>query len=52
MNNGLTMMHVPAVWDDVFIGFVILVSVGTSTYRRRSHLKKADIIDSAEGSQQ
>jgi simple sugar transport system permease protein len=45
MSNGLTMMRVPAVWYDVFIGLTILVSVGASAVqRRRRQHRTASII--------
>lgn len=35
LSNGMTIMRVPAVWYNVVIGLVILISVGTSAYRRK-----------------
>ena len=45
LGNGLTLMHVPAIWYKVILGFVILVSVGASTYRNRARHKKMVIIE-------
>lgn len=47
MGNGLTLMHVPALWYKVVIGFVILVSVGVSAYRRKSSARKRVIIENS-----
>jgi simple sugar transport system permease protein len=47
MGNGLTLMHVPALWYRVVIGFVILVSVGVSAYRRKSSTRKRVIIENS-----
>ena len=35
LGNGLTLMHVPAVWYKVVIGTIILISVGAGAYRRK-----------------
>lgn len=41
MGNGLTLMHVPALWYKVVIGLVIIISVGVSRYRlKRSTIKR------------
>jgi simple sugar transport system permease protein len=45
MGNGLTLMHVPAVWYKVVIGLVILVSVGVSAYRRKITTRKRVIVE-------
>lgn len=45
MGNGLTLMHVPALWYKVVIGFVILVSVGVSAYRRKTSTRKRVIVE-------
>jgi simple sugar transport system permease protein len=38
VQNGMTLMKVPAIWYDVFIGVVILVSVGFSSFKaKRAH---------------
>lgn len=45
VQNGMTLMKVSAVWYDVFIGTVILISVGFSSYRakRQQSTSKIDI---------
>lgn len=45
MGNGLTLMHVPAIWYKVVIGLVILISVGVSAYRRKTSARKRIIIE-------
>lgn len=35
VQNGMTLMRVPAVWYDVFVGLVILVSVGSSSWKAK-----------------
>lgn len=45
MGNGLTLMHVPALWYKVVIGLVILISVGVSAYRRKTSTRKRIIIE-------
>lgn len=40
LGNGLTLMHVPALWYKVVIGFVILFSVGVSAYRRKKSTRQ------------
>ncbi len=45
MGNGLTLMHMPALWYKVVIGLVILISVGVSTYRRKASTRKRIIIE-------
>jgi simple sugar transport system permease protein len=45
MGNGLTLMHVPSFWYKVVIGFVILVSVGVSAYRRKTSSRQRVITD-------
>jgi simple sugar transport system permease protein len=46
LGNGLTLMHVPSFWYKVIIGFVILVSVGVSAYRRKSASRQRVITES------
>lgn len=46
LGNGLTLMHVPALWYKVIIGFVILVSVSITTYRRKQSIRKRVITES------
>ncbi len=45
MGNGLTLMHVPALWYKVIIGLVIIISVGVSAYRRKMSSHKRVIIE-------
>jgi simple sugar transport system permease protein len=45
MGNGLTLMHVPSYWYKVVIGTVILISVGTSAYRRKVSTRRRVIIE-------
>ena len=45
MGNGLTLMHVPSYWYKVVIGTVILISVGTSAYRRKVSTRRRAIIE-------
>jgi simple sugar transport system permease protein len=40
MSNGLTLMRVSSFWYNVFIGLIILVSVGASAYRRKRQEKR------------
>jgi simple sugar transport system permease protein len=47
LSNGLTIMRVPAVWYNVFIGLVILISVASSAQRSRRKRKRA-ILTEAE----
>jgi len=35
MGNGLTLMRVPSIYINIIIGFLILISIGASTYRRK-----------------
>jgi simple sugar transport system permease protein len=46
MGNGLTLMHVSSLWYKVIIGFVILVSVGVSAYRRKTSTRRRIITES------
>ena len=45
MGNGLTLMHVPALWYKVVIGLVIIISVGVSAYRRKMAIRHRVIIE-------
>lgn len=45
MGNGLTLMRVPSYWYKVVIGIVILVSVGSSAYRRKVSVRRRVIIE-------
>lgn len=40
LGNGLTLMHVPSFWYNVFIGLVILISVSVTAYRRLKREKR------------
>jgi len=39
MNNGMTLMRIPAFWYNVFIGVIIVISVSASAYQQK---KKKD----------
>jgi simple sugar transport system permease protein len=45
LGNGLTIMRVPAVWYNVFIGLVILISVASSAQRNRRKQKRAILVE-------
>jgi len=45
LGNGLTLMHVPSYWYKVVIGIVILISVGSSAYRRKISTRRRVIIE-------
>ncbi len=47
MSNGLTLMRVPSFWYNVFIGLIIIISVGVSAYRRRQRQKRMIIMEEA-----
>jgi simple sugar transport system permease protein len=40
LGNGLTMMRVPAVWYNVFIGLTIIISVGASALQRKRRQRR------------
>jgi simple sugar transport system permease protein len=40
MGNGLTLMHVPSFWYNVFIGLIIIISVSASALRHRRREKR------------
>jgi len=40
MNNGMTLMRIPAYWYDVFIGLIIVISVSASAYQYRKKKTK------------
>jgi simple sugar transport system permease protein len=44
MSNGLTLMRVSSFWYDVFIGLVILLSVGLSAYRRKRMQRRSILV--------
>jgi simple sugar transport system permease protein len=41
LGNGLTLMRVPAVWYNVFIGLTILISVSASAYQHRRRRRRS-----------
>lgn len=45
LGNGMTIMRVPAVWYNVIIGLVIIISVGSSAYRRKRITRRKVIIE-------
>lgn len=45
MNNGMTLMRIPAFWYDVFIGLIIIISVSASAYQHRKKKKKVIAVD-------
>lgn len=47
VQNGMTLMRVSAVWYDVMVGLVILVSVGFSSYREKTHgnVRRIDVLE-------
>lgn len=49
VKNGMTLVKIPAVWYDVFIGIVILISVSFSSWQRLKERQKSNIeVDEAE----
>ena len=45
LGNGMTIMHIPALWYRVVIGLVIIISVGASAYRRKTFARRKVIIE-------
>jgi simple sugar transport system permease protein len=45
LGNGMTIIRVPAVWYEVVIGLVIIVSVGASAYRRKLFTRRKVITE-------
>jgi len=45
LGNGMTIMRVPAIWYNVVIGLVIIVSVGASAYRRKIFTRRKVITE-------
>jgi len=43
MNNGMTLMRIPAFWYNVFIGLIIVISVSASAIQHRSKTRRAAI---------
>jgi simple sugar transport system permease protein len=44
LGNGLTLMRVPAVWYNVFIGLTILISVSASAYQYRRRRRRSTAV--------
>ncbi len=52
VKNGMTLVKIPAVWYDVFIGIVILISVSFSSWQRLKERQKSNIeVDEAEAAE-
>jgi len=51
LKNGMTLMAVPAVWYEFFVGSVILISIGISSYREKNKSGNTTIIDVREQEQ-
>ncbi len=51
VQNGMTLMKVSAVWYDVFVGLVVLISVGFSSYKQKktASSSKIDIKEITDG---
>jgi len=45
MNNGMTLMRIPAFWYDVFIGLIIVISVSTSAIQHKKKKSKTIAIE-------
>ena len=45
MNNGMTLMRIPAYWYDVFIGLIIVISVGAAAYQHKQKKNKTSAIE-------
>ena len=45
MNNGMTLMRIPAFWYDVFIGLIIIISVSASAYQNKKKNSKTIAIE-------
>ena len=45
MNNGMTLMRIPAFWYDVFIGLIIIASVSVSALQHRKKTSKMIVIE-------
>jgi simple sugar transport system permease protein len=48
LGNGLTIMRVPAIWYNVFIGAVILISVATSAQRNRRKSPRTILVEAEQ----
>jgi len=45
MSNGLTMMRVPSFYYNVFIGLIIIISVGASAYQYKRKEKRTIVVE-------
>ena len=45
MSNGLTLMRVPSFWYNVFIGLIIIISVGASAYQHKRKRQNTMLVD-------
>ena len=45
MSNGITLMRVSSLWYNVFIGLIIIISVGVTAYQLRMKEKQRAVID-------
>ena len=45
MSNGITLMRVSSLWYNVFIGLIIIISVGVTAYQLRTKEKQRAVID-------
>lgn len=45
LQNGLTLMAVPPVWYEFFVGVVILVSIGFSSWQTKNRTGKTSVIE-------
>lgn len=48
LRNGMSLMAIPAVWFELLVGIVILVSVGFSSYQIKRKASQTSIIDIAD----
>lgn len=51
VQNGMTLMKIPAVWYDVFVGLVVIISVGFSSWKAKRS-KVTSLIDVQEATEQ
>jgi simple sugar transport system permease protein len=49
VQNGMTLMKVSAIWYDVMVGLVILISVGFSSYQEKQgkNMRRIDVLESS-----
>lgn len=45
LSNGMTLMRIPSIWYNVFIGLVLIISVSLSVYRRRQREKRSILVE-------